>query len=388
MNNDLQNKILKAFEERYSGLPVLIKSPGRINLIGEHTDYNEGFVFPATIDKFIYVAVAKSDNRYSSAYSIDYDESVKIDLNKLEKQENASWQNYVIGVVSGIVEKTNLSDNFNLVFGGDIPIGAGLSSSAALENGIAFGLNSLFDLGLSSNEMMNISIEAEHNFAGVNCGVMDQFSNLNGKKNNAILLDCSDLSFKHIPVQFDDYQLLLINTNVKHQLSDSPYNQRKQSCKTGFEIIKKHFPSVSSLSRTTINQLNTVKAELTEEVYNRCLYVIEENSRVQSARKALEERNWKEFGKQLFASHKGLKELYEVSCAELDFLVDLAKQEPDILGSRMMGGGFGGCTINLIEKKSIDRFINKVKLEYRDKYGYNPDFYSINITDGIKTVKP
>ncbi len=387
MNNNLQNKIFKAFEERYTGTPLMIKSPGRINLIGEHTDYNDGFVFPATIDKYIYVAIAKSGKSYSSAYSIDFDESIVIDLNKLVKTEKGSWKNYVIGVVAGIVEKTNLQDNFNLVFGGDIPIGAGLSSSAALENGIVYGLNKLFDLELDSNEMMNISIEAEHNFAGVNCGIMDQFSNLHGKKDNAILLDCADLSYKHIPIQLDKYSLLLINTNVKHQLSDSPYNQRKQACKTGFETIKKHYPAISSLSRATIEQLDSVKSGVTEEVYNRCLYVIEENARVLKAKKAMEQRDWKELGKQLFDSHKGLSELYEVSCDELDFLVDLAKQEQGVLGSRMMGGGFGGCTINLIETISIDRFIDKVKFEYREKYGHYPDFYPVNIVDGIKSIK-
>jgi len=387
MSNGIEYKVLDVFENRFHQKPLIVLSPGRINLIGEHTDYNDGFVFPATIDKYITVAISKSDKPYSTVYSMDFDESVEIWLYDLKKQEKGSWKNYIIGVVAGIIEKGKSVGNFNLVFGGNIPIGAGMSSSAALENAVAFGLNELFGLDLDLIEMMNIAIEAEHNYAGVNCGVMDQFSNLYGKKENAILLDCSDLSYNYIQVQLEDHQLLLINTNVKHQLSNSPYNQRKQSCKTGFEIIHKRFPDVSSLSRATIEQLNLVKNELSQETYNRCLYVIEENQRVQFAKDALKSQNWKDFGDLLFASHQGLSELYEVSCSELDFIVDLAKKDPSVLGSRMMGGGFGGCTINLIKKDSVEKFIEKVKMQYQDKFGINPAFYPVSITNGTKIIE-
>ncbi len=388
MNKELLNKIKAEFENRFPQNPLLVSSPGRINLIGEHTDYNMGLVFPATIDKYIITALAKSNESISIVYSIDLDESLKIDFNNLEKQEAGSWKNYVIGVISGLMDKDANIENFNLVFGGDIPIGAGLSSSAALENGIVYGLNELFGLGLSKNEMMDISILAEHDFAGVNCGVMDQFSNLHGKSGHAILLDCSDLSFQHIPVQLDDYQLLLINTNVKHQLSDSPYNQRKLSCKTGLQVLQNEFPELGSLSNAGLGQLYSVKEKLSPEVYNRCLYVIEENGRVKFSKSALEKKDWLSFGDLLFASHEGLSKLYEVSCPELDFLVDLAKEEKSVIGSRMMGGGFGGCTINLIEKGKVDDFIRKAGKAYQHKFGKSISAYPVNISDGTRLVKP
>ena len=387
MDNKLINKVSREFEKRFSNKPIIVKSPGRINLIGEHTDYNDGFVFPATIDKYIISAISKSDKNISQIFSIDFNESLEIDFNNLKKQEQNSWKNYVIGVVAGLIERDCKLGNFNLVFGGNIPIGAGLSSSAALENGIVYGLNNLFNLSLNLNEMMNISIAAEHNFAGVNCGVMDQFSNLNGKKDNAILLDCSDLSFNHIPIQLDDYQLILINTNVKHQLSNSPYNQRKLACKTGFDVLQKKYPNLPSLSRANLEQLNAVKQELSQEIYNRCLYVIEENERVLQSKIALQNKDWQKFGNLLFASHKGLSELYEVSCDELDFLVGIAKNESSVLGSRMMGGGFGGCTINLIKKDSLNDFTEKVKELYFEKFGIKADIYPINITDGTKITE-
>ncbi len=384
MSEELIKNISDVFEEKFSRKPLIVLSPGRINLIGEHTDYNNGLVFPAAIDKYIVVALSKSDNDFSTVYSVDFEEYLKIDFNNLNKLHKGGWKNYVIGVVAGILETGKPLGNFDLIFGGDIPIGAGMSSSAALENGIVFGLNELFGLNLTPPEIMNISIDAEHNFAGTECGVMDQFSNLHGKEGNAILLDCSDLSYDYIPIIPEDYQFLLINTNVKRQLSNSPYNQRKKACKTGLETIRKQFPKVESLGKATATQLNSVKNKLSSEVYNRCMYVIEENERVKLSKEALQNNDWHRFGELLFASHRGLSELYEVSLPELDFLVGLAKEDPAVLGARMMGGGFGGCTINLIEKNSVNRFIEKVQEEYQLKFGLRPDFYEINITDGIK----
>lgn len=386
MIQELITRMRSAFEQQFKQKPLMIASPGRINLIGEHTDYNGGLVFPATIDKYIVCALSKSDWGYCRIYALDLDESFDLDLSKLEKQESGSWKNYIIGVIYGLLKKGAKVDNFNLVFGGNIPMGAGLSSSAALENGIVYGLNELFELGLSKNEIMNISITAEHDFAGVNCGIMDQFANLHGKSENAILLDCSDLSFQHIPIQLDDYQFLLINTNVKHQLSDSPYNQRKLACKTGLQVLQNQFPQLKSLSEADLGQLNSVKDRLSEEVYNRCLYVIEENKRVVSSKIALENKDWQSFGELLFASHKGLSSLYEVSCPELDFLVDLAKKDPSVMGSRMMGGGFGGCTINLIKKDNIDSFISKVETEYQNRFGFSISTYPVNISNGTQII--
>ncbi len=387
MDKKLINSITKEFKNKFSMSPTIVRSPGRINLIGEHIDYNDGLVFPATIDKCIIVAIAKSESNISKVLSVDFNESFELDFNNLNKQEDGSWKNYVIGVVSGLIEKGCKLENFNLVFGGNIPIGAGLSSSAALEDGIVYGLNHIFDLNLNLIEIMNISIEAEHNFAGVNCGVMDQFSNLHGKKENAILLDCSDLSFSHIPAQLGNNQLLLINTNVKHQLSNSPYNQRKQACKTGLKTLQEKYPDIPSLSKASLEELDSVKNELSSEVYNRCKYVIEENQRVKDSKVALINKDWEKFGNLLFSSHEGLSTLYEVSCKELDFLVDLAKESPRVLGSRMMGGGFGGCTINLIKKDGLDNFIKESKEKYLKKFGISADAYTINIIDGVKVIE-
>ena len=383
----IANKILETFKKHFNQNPVIVQSPGRINLIGEHTDYNMGLVFPATIDKYIFVAIAKSNDNISTIYSVDLNEILQIDLNKLEKQEKGSWKNYVIGVISELINKGKTPENFNLVFGGNIPIGAGMSSSAALENGIVFGLNKLFDLKLETREMIDISIAAEHNFADVNCGIMDQFSNLNGKKDNAILLDCSDLSFNHIPIKFDEFQLLLINTNVKHQLSDSPYNQRKESCRKGYEILNKKYPGLTSLSDANISQLNSVKTEMPHKIYNRCKYVIEENDRVKQSVVAIKNKDWNKLGNLLFASHEGLSKLYEVSCEELDFLVEIAQKDDSVSGSRMMGGGFGGCTINLVKKNAIDQFRSKAEISYYNKFGIKPDTYLVNITDGTKIIE-
>ena len=386
MEKELIIKVKAKFEQNFAQNPLLVQSPGRINLIGEHTDYNMGLVFPATIDKYIITALAKSEHYVSKIYSLDFNESLEIDFSNLEKLKGGTWKNYVIGIVFGLIEKGAKLKNFNIVFGGNIPIGAGLSSSAALENGIIYGLNKLFNLGLSKTEIMNIAIAAEHNFAGVNCGVMDQFSNLHGKSQNAILLDCSDLSFQHIPIQIDDYQFLLINTNVKHQLSNTAYNQRRLSCEAGFQVLQNQFTELRFLSEANLSQLNDVKEQLSQEIYNRCKYVIEENERVKSAKIAIENNDWQQFGNLLYETHEGLSKLYEVSCSELDFLVDLAKNDSSVIGSRMMGGGFGGCTLNLIEKDKLDDFISKAKLEYKQKYGFAISIYPVNITDGTKII--
>lgn len=387
MNKQLIKHVRSAFEDRFNQKPLLVSSPGRINIIGEHTDYNKGLVFPTTIDKYIISALAKSNRTSSKIYSLDFDETLDINLKNLEKQEQGSWKNYVIGVVWGIQERELQIGNFDIAFCGNIPIGAGLSSSAALENSVVFGLNELFRLGLSKENMIQISVNAEHKFAGVKCGIMDQFVNLHGKEGHALLLDCSDLSFQHIPVQLEDYQLLLINTNVKHQLSDSPYNQRKTECKEGLKILQSENPELKSLSVANLEQLNALRKKMSEPVYHRCRYVIEENERVKSAKTAIENKNWQKLGELLFASHKGLRDLYEVSCAELDFIVDMAAKHDAVIGSRMMGGGFGGCTLQLIKKDRIEDFISVVNKEYQLKFNRSISTYSVCISGGTQIIE-
>ncbi len=386
-NRELYKHIKNIFKEKYAGAPLCVQSPGRINIIGEHLDYNGGYVLPASIDKYMYVAIAPSSRTYSCVYAADLDDELKLDWNHIEKEPPGSWKNYVLGVLAGIRKQGKTPGNFNAVFGSNIPVGAGLSSSAALENGIAFALNSLFDLGLERSGMMHISIAAEHDFAGVNCGMMDQFSNLYGKQDHGILLDCETLSFEYIPWKPTEYQLLLIDTGVKHQLSDSPYNQRKEDCQTGFHAIRQHFPELSSLSRASIAQLDAVKDTISPRVYQRCRYVIEENQRVLQARVALQNQDLMQTGELLYASHEGLSKLYEVSCAELDFLVDTARQEKAVAGSRMMGGGFGGCTLNLVRKDAIPLFIEYAGEKYFRRFGSHARFYPVNISDGTKLLK-
>ena len=387
MSQQLASHIKSVFEERFEQMPLLIASPGRINLIGEHTDYNKGLVFPATIDKYIVSALAASERSSCRVYALDLDETLDINLSNLEKQEPGSWKNYVIGVVSGIQNAGAQIGNFDFAFCGNIPIGAGLSSSAALENNVVFGLNELFSLGLSKEEMIRISVKAEHEFAGVECGIMDQFANLNGMAGHALFLDCADLSYQLVPIELEDYQLLLINTNVKHQLRDSQYNQRKTECKKGFDLLRSQHPDLKSLSDANLGQLRGLKEEMPALVYRRCLYVIEENERVRAARTAVENKHWQALGELLFASHSGLRNLYEVSCAELDLIVDLAVNHDAVIGSRMIGGGFGGCTLNLIQKDGLDDFVSAVELAYQSKFGRSVSTYSVRISNGTHVIE-
>lgn len=386
MKGKLANTVKNSFKEKFIGSPIMIASPGRINLIGEHLDYNHGFVFPAAIDKYIISALAKNNQDLSRIYSIDMDEMFEIDLDKIEKQEVGSWKNYVVGILDGL-QKLNIEiENFDLTFGGNIPIGAGLSSSAALENNIVFGLNKLFKLGLSKADMIQISLRAEHQFAGVNCGIMDQFSSMMGKQNMALYLNCDDLSFEYIPINLNNYELFLINSNVKHHLVDSGYNQRKEECDKGLKILQQKFPEIKALANTGFDQLKSVKDILPVNIYNRCLYVIEENKRVLAAKTSIKNNDWIGFGKLLYDSHLGLQHLYEVSCPELDFLVEFTKNDKTVIGSRMMGGGFGGCTLNLIQKGSITPFREKITVAYQERFNKTLDSYRINITDGTRQL--
>lgn len=386
MKGKLANTVKNSFKEKFIGSPIMIASPGRINLIGEHLDYNHGFVFPAAIDKYIISALAKNNQDLSRIYSIDMDEMFEIDLDKIEKQEVGSWKNYVVGILDGL-QKLNIEiENFDLTFGGNIPIGAGLSSSAALENNIVFGLNKLLKLGLSKADMIQISLRAEHQFAGVNCGIMDQFSSMMGKQNEALFLNCDDLSFEYIPINLNNYELFLINSNVKHHLVDSGYNQRKDECDKGLKILQQKFPEIKALANTGFDQLKSVKDILPVNIYNRCLYVIEENKRVLAAKTSIKNNDWIGFGKLLYDSHLGLQHLYEVSCPELDFLVEFTKNDKTVIGSRMMGGGFGGCTLNLIQKGSITPFREKITVAYQERFNKTLDSYRINITDGTRQL--
>ena len=386
MSNEITAKVKAVFTEKFGKEPLLIASPGRINLIGEHTDYNEGFVFPAGIDKVIVSAFSESDDGRTHIYSIDMEEEISIDLSEIEKQKSGDWKNYIFGVISELRKKEAELKNFNLVFGGNIPNGAGLSSSAALENSFTFGLNELFQLGLDKQEMVYVSMYAEHHFAGVQCGIMDQFASMNGRKDHAIFLDCRDLSNELVPIRLKDHQLIIINTNVKHSLAGSEYNKRRSECNEGVKILQKKYPGIWSLRDADLTQLESVKDRMNDTVYRRSRYVIEENTRVLRAKEAIRNNNWQEFGKLLYASHEGLSKLYEVSCESLDYPVEIARSEPAVLGSRLMGGGFGGCTISLVENNGVPAYIEKVQKAYKDKFNREATVIPIRIADGTHRV--
>ena len=382
MSATLINNVKNTFIRTFKTDPLLIFSPGRINIIGEHTDYNKGFVFPAAINKGIVAAIQKSELDFSTAYALDLNGKIEFNLDKLKPLKEGRWENYVFGVVHEIQNKNKLIGNFNLVFKGNIPSGAGMSSSAALENSIVFGLNELFDLELSKHDMILISQKAEHNFVGVKCGIMDQYASMFGLKNHALLLDCRTIESQPYEIDFKDYQLMLINTNVKHSLSDTEYNDRRFACKSISKLL-----SVKALRDATEADLEKIIDKVTPANYQKALFVIQENSRTLKAAKAIEYGDLETLGSLIYQSHNGLSNQYKVSCHELDFLVDQAKANPNILGARMMGGGFGGCTINLIAKTQAEAFAEKVSKAYHREFNKTCSVYFIEISEGTHLVK-
>ncbi len=381
MNTDLIKEIKTIFIEKYKMEPLLIFSPGRINIIGEHTDYNEGFVFPAAIDKGIYTAIQKSTSDLCSVFANNKDEIYEFSLEKIQPLENGDWRNYILGVVSEIQKKgVNLAP-FNIVFGGDIPGGAGLSSSAALENSIVYGLNEVFRLGLTKKEMIFISQKAEHNYVGVKCGIMDQYASMFGQKNKALLLDCRKIKAIPFHIDFKKYELLLINTNVKHSLADSAYNNRRTVCENVASLL-----NVKALIDVNEEDLLTIKDQISEEDYQKALFVVQENNRALAASEAMAVNDIEKLGELIFDTHNGLQHQYKVSCEELDFLVELAKESDDVVGSRMMGGGFGGCTINIVKKGKATAFVEKVAPLFKEKFNKVCSPYSVNISEGTHKI--
>ncbi len=385
MLNELFNQKFKDYFGDYPTL--LVRAPGRINLIGEHTDYNNGFVLPAAIDKAIYFAISSRNDRKCILYAYDLDDSYEFSLDNIQKSEKV-WANFLIGVLAEILEKgKQIKNGFNVVFGGDVPLGAGLSSSAAVESGIGFALNQLYKLELSKLELAIIAQQAEHKYAGVNCGIMDMFASIHGKTNSVIKLDCQNLSFEYFPFNFPNYTLILCNTGVKHNLGDSEYNQRRAECEEGIRILRFAFPQVDSLRDVTIPMLRSQADKLPSIVFQRCKYVVEEIERVDVACRALENNDLKSFGQKMYETHEGLSQDYEVSCPELDFLVEQSRNFKAVVGARMMGGGFGGCTINLVEADAADDFIKNIRLAYHKTFNIYLQSYIVNISNGVQEIE-
>jgi len=374
-------KIKIAFKNRFNGSPIIIKSPGRINLIGEHTDYNGGFVLPASIDKAIYFAIAPNDSDVFRFYSYDLDDFYETNISKIDKSDK-HWANYLLGVIAQYAKAGEKIQGFDCVFGGDIPIGAGMSSSAALECGLAYAINDIQNLDYSTLQMVKFSQKAEHEYAGVMCGIMDQFSVMHGKKNQALKLDTRSLEFEFFPIDMTNHKFILVNTGVKHSLASSEYNKRRNECEIGVKLMQKFNPNIKSLRDVSLDFIKKHETEFDEDVYNRCSYVIEENLRLEKACEALNSGDFKEFGQQMYGSHRGLMEKYEVSCEELDLLVDIAKDTKGVIGSRMMGGGFGGCTINLVEKNAVSNFKDAILAQYRTPENKEPEIIEAIIENG------
>ena len=381
MKKELIKDVKKSFKKHFKTKPLMVFSPGRINLIGEHTDYNDGFVFPAAINKGIGLAIQKNNDKKSNVYALNKEEMYSFNLKNIQPLENGGWRNYILGVVSEIQKKGILLENFDIVFAGDIPGGAGMSSSAALENSVVFGLNELFKLNLTKQEMILISQKAEHNFAGVKCGIMDQYASMFGEKKSAILLDCRTIKSQSFKIDFKKYKLLLINTNVKHDLSESAYNDRREVCESISEKLK-----ITALRDASKNVLDAIKTEISEEDYQKALYIIEDNERVQKFAEAIKNDELNVLGELLYQSHNGLSKQYKVSCKELDFLVNQTKENSKILGARMMGGGFGGCTINLILKKEVAAFKEEISKKFKKEFNNDCSIYQVKLSEGTRLV--
>ncbi len=381
MNVALINTVKESFINKFQTEPMLIFSPGRINIIGEHTDYNDGFVFPAAVNKGIVAAIQKSDSNTSKAFAVDKQEVVEFNLNNLKPMAQGSWQNYILGVIAEIQNRSKTIGNFNIAFGGDIPGGAGMSSSAALENSVVYGLNELFKLDLSKHDMILISQKAEHNYVGVKCGIMDQYASMFGIENHALLLDCRTVTSTPFEINFKDHELILINTNVKHSLSDSAYNDRRSVCESISEMLK-----VKALRDATEFDLQGIKDKITPENYQKALFVIQENNRAVRASQAMKADDLETLGKLIYASHDGLQNQYKVSCEELDFLVEQARLNGHVLGARMMGGGFGGCTINLVTKNEAESFKASASKAYKEKFNKDCSIYAVELSNGTHVI--
>ena len=375
------------FIKHFDGITgAVYASPGRINLIGEHTDYNGGFVFPGAIDKGMVAEIKPNGTDLVKAYSIDLKDYVEFGLNE-EDAPRASWARYIFGVCREMIKRGVEVKGFNTAFAGDVPLGAGMSSSAALESTYAYALNDLFgENRIDKLELAKVGQATEHNYCGVNCGIMDQFASVFGKKGQLIRLDCRSLEYQYFPFDPQGYRLVLVDSVVKHELASSAYNKRRQSCEAAVAAVQKKYEGVEFLRDVTMDMLNDCKADISEEDFKRAEYVIEEIQRVLDVCAALEKGDYETVGQKMYETHQGMSKLYEVSCDELDFLNDLAF-DCGVTGSRVMGGGFGGCTINLVKDELYNTFINKAKEDFKAKFGRSPKIYDVVISDGARRLE-
>jgi galactokinase len=382
--NTIATNVLNNFTEKFSAEPNMYYSPGRINLIGEHIDYNDGYVMPAAINKGIYYAVAANATDTINFFAVDFNETLSVNITDIKNL--GSWKSYVLSVVNEFVLLGKTITGFDCAFGGDIPRGSGVSSSAAVEGGLAFALNDIFNFGLTRVELALLCQRAEHNYPGVNCGIMDMYASINGKKDHVILLDCKNITHEYFPLQLSGYKIVLLNTKVHHTLASGEYNVRRQRCEEGMVVLKRELNVQSFRDIKTVADVTLHKNKMAPEVYNCCKFVVEEIARTKTAAALLQQNDLHGFGKLMYATHEGLSKLYDVSCAESDFLVALAATNQNIIGARQMGGGFGGCTINIVQEKAIDSFIEQASAAYKKQFNIVLEAYVMEVSDGVGRI--
>jgi len=381
----MEKNIRQQFRD-YFGKEASVASaaPGRVNLIGEHTDYNEGFVLPGAIDKRIYVAISQNNERKINMYASQYQNKFSVDVDDIHPVE--SWPTYLLGMFYFLQKHNSEIGGLDILIDGDVPVGAGMSSSAAICSAFGFGLNELFNWKNSRMDLALTGQKTEHEFAGVKCGIMDQFASLHGKSGHVVKLDCRSLDYEYIPFNFPSYKIVLVNTLVSHSLAGSEYNTRRRQCEEGVSILQKHFPGVHSLRDINSEQLELHKSALSEIVYKRCHFVIHENLRLLHGCQFLSDGDIVSFGQLMYQSHEGLSTEYEVSCNESDFLVNMARSFQGVVGARQMGGGFGGCTINIIRNEQVENFSGFIREAYEKEVGKTPEIYTMQIEDGARLI--
>jgi galactokinase len=372
------------FNELFGKQPMFYSAPGRVNLIGEHTDYNEGFVLPGAVDKTIYVAIAKNDDRNLSVFANQFNQQKEMRLDELKPVKG--WFTYLAGMMFQFQQSGLPVGGVDLIIDGNVPVGAGMSSSAAICSAFGFAINELYCLGLDRMQLAFMGQKTEHTFAGVKCGIMDQFASLHGKAGYVMKLDCRSMEYEYIPFNFPEFKIVLVNSMVSHSLASSEYNIRRQQCEEGVHIMKQFIPGIHSLRDVSLHELDSHKDQLPPEVYKKCHYVITEKERLLSGCELLKKGNIEAFGKLMYQTHDGLSKEYTVSCPELDFLVETAKKQKGVAGSRMMGGGFGGCTINLVNEKDIPAFEREIKKNFQQNFNKDPEIYITQVEDGARRI--
>jgi len=378
-------QVQKKFKKLFNETPIIVRSPGRVNLIGEHTDYNMGFVLPAAIDKSIYFVISPRTDDTCKVFAIDMNDNCEFLISDLRFSKKG-WPNYLMGVVDQLNKAGYKIKGFNCVFGGDIPIGAGLSSSAALEAGLAFSLNHIYNLKIDKLSIVKLLQKAENEFVGVKCGIMDQYINIFGAAKKVLKIDCRSLEYEYYPFVNDDLRIVLCNTMVSHSLASSEYNTRRVQCENGVKILQQVNPQIKNLRDVPPEMLLKYKSKFDDVIFRRCKYVVEEIERVAKACEDLKGNNFISFGKRMNETHNGLSKDYEVSCNELDFFVEEASHHSYVLGARMMGGGFGGCTINLVQKDFVEEFSHSIEEAYQKKFDRKPEIYICRIEEGTHII--